>query len=132
MVLLGMTLEEAQKIISLPHPEQIAFLTGKYRAKARKFHPDKEGEKALMQTLNLTKDWLTTAENIRDSLVAFMNSERSRRERVARQRAEEEQKAQAEARLEEYKNRLTEHNDLRQRQIDSVQKKKGEMKKEIK
>ena len=62
MILLGLSLEEAQKLISTPHPEQQAFLTGKYRAKARVIHPDKEGSKDLMQSLNASKEWLSTAE----------------------------------------------------------------------
>ena len=103
MILLGLSLEEAQKLISTPHPEQQAFSTGKYRAKARVIHPDKEGSKDLMQSLNASKEWLSTAENIRNALVTFMNSEKSRREREIKKRAEEEQKARALARLEEYK-----------------------------
>ena len=81
---------------------------GKYRAKARVIHPDKEGSTDLMQSLNASKEWLSTAENIRNVLVTFMNSEKSRREREIKKRAEEEQKARALARLEEYKKKKEE------------------------
>ena len=37
----GLTLEEAQKILSQDYNDQHAFLTSKYRNKARTAHPDK-------------------------------------------------------------------------------------------
>ena len=61
LILFGLTLEEAQKLISASHTEQRAFLTGKYRAKARVTHPDKDDTSDLMKLLNLSREWLTTA-----------------------------------------------------------------------
>ena len=75
MTLLGMTLEEAQRLISENFPEQQGFITGKYRAKARVTHPDKDGTSDLMTLLNLSKEWLSTAANLREALVTFINTE---------------------------------------------------------
>ena len=46
--LFGLTLEEAQKMISANHNEQSALLRGKFRAKARMTHPDK-GRHSMMR-----------------------------------------------------------------------------------
>ena len=108
ITLFGSTLEEAQKLISANHNEQRAFLTVKFRAKARMTHPDKAGTHDEMKMLNLSREWLTTAAHTREALVQFINTEKSRRERELKKRAEEEQREQATARLEAFCKKLEE------------------------
>ena len=78
-------------------------------------HPDKDGTSDLMTLLNLSKEWLSTAANLREALVTFINVEKSRRERETRKKAEEEQKAKALARLEEHKRALARLDELKRK-----------------
>ena len=85
----GLTLEEAEKILSKDYNKQHAFSTSKFRLKARSAHPDKGGSHEEMRDLQLSREWLVTAQRIRDALVSFINTERSIRERDLKRQEEE-------------------------------------------
>ena len=71
-------------------------------------HPDKGGTHDEKKLLTFSREWLTHAANIRQALVAFINTEKSRRELELKKRAEEEQREQAKARLEAFRKKVEE------------------------